>query len=683
MVRKTKSVTIIDFVDERGSIVYKATFTRERDDKSELQWQSEIPKGYKLKLKPSEIKIKIDDFNKVDVVKEAALPEKPKEDPTPPKTIEEKKPEEPKKEEVNAPNPKPVVDVVETPPVPARPLTEEEKAPIASAGEDIYPESYVPNYDFSYIAATHPSPITGEAKEKLRKKIGNYNSLLSLNSFEDYERNKNELLRKFEITGADEIKNFDAFFKRMFRPDEPGRGNAAENIKAVIRSYEQDWEAYAAKGMVPDIKFWQNYPTVNEAVVWDYAKESDNPVLNHYIKLNKERYFASSTKYMRNPGQLLDNDYYGWTKTDASNSYKELTKIEDRNKVDSNGDKFDDGIRVYKYVPDSDNDAVTNKEPRYLAKLDANNNKGYEKFLKFITDHKEITGVVIENMGQLNQKQDFSEILAKLPSNIKTLTLFFETTDTSALVGLKDKHLEDVELVTKGNNLDSRWAIDPIAFRHTRHVSFDYNVNRSPEYAAGVERAGSIMFNTIKPTKGTTPSEVKEAFTIAYRTKANWKIFNGNFGDGSWASQIDLSEHPELRSLEGLDLNDKVFTALTLHNDTNVFEVDSSTINRQNWDRLIVRGPQKAKLFFEGPRQVDTLYIKGNAVDLPQDYNKQFYGLFEAGREVFRNVYVDNEAMRKAIQDTQAAREHGINVQIKPEGFEATGANTSTGPSFD
>ncbi|WP_186390753.1 putative immunoglobulin-blocking virulence protein [Mycoplasma struthionis] len=352
--------------------------------------------------------------------------------------------------------------------------------------------------------------------------------------------------------------------------------------------------------------------------------------------------------------------------------------------MDINGDKKDDGIRVYEYKPDADNDTVKDKsERKYIAKLDATNKKGYDKFLKFIKENPTISGIIIENMGLVDKKQDFSQILSQIPPSIKTATLFFETNDTSSLVGLKDKHLKDIQIVTKGNNLDEAWGIDPIAFRHTDNVSFDYNVNKSPEYPSNsTPRASSIVFDTIRPAKTDSFSEIQEGFRLAYTTRKNWRIFNGSMGDGSWISRIDLSLHPELRGLKGLDLNDKVFNRLTLANSSNVFEVKASELVEQKWSRLIVKGPQKAELKFVSPVPVDTLYIKGLAKDLPNNYNAALYGLFEAGKKVFKKIYVDNEVMKETIQARQATSALGITVEVKPDNFNPSKPAEIQGPQF-
>ncbi|SYV93278.1 Uncharacterised protein, partial [Mycoplasmopsis synoviae] len=96
-----------------------------------------------------------------------------------------------------------------------------------------------------------------------------------------------------------------------------------------------------------------------------------------------------------------------------------------------------------------------------MAVLDATNREGYNSFLKFLQDAtragRKIDGIVIRNMGLIDKTQDFSQILSKMPDSIQKLTLFFEGKDTSSLIGLKDKKIQEIDLYNSSNTIADDW----------------------------------------------------------------------------------------------------------------------------------------------------------------------------------------------------------------------------------
>ncbi|AWX42573.1 Uncharacterised protein [Metamycoplasma cloacale] len=601
-----------------------------------------VPEGYELDPEHT-LNIVLDTENKIYV---KPLP-KPKPDPVP-------------VEPTPKPNPKPDPSTL---------------APRNSSGTYVIVDNYVPDYNETTVKPTTPGALSSEAVRAVEKQISDlekvYKFVENIDSIDKLnETELSNLTVEMGITGY-EADNFKNFVRMLIDPLQfphlyKNRWYITkESFKHAIKDTKAKYKEFANKGMIPAMNYWQTWPRINAGGVWTYASDDDNPVYNQYKGFNKARFFPSDSKYMRTSGHLLSGDYVGWTKGDVTSKYKDI----DTNSYNPSNPREPrgDGIKVFEYRPNADNAVVTDKNQKiYVAWLDASNPKGYAKFETFIRTHSEIAGVVIENMGLLDKNQAFDNLLANLPSHVKKLTLFFETTNTQSLSALKNKQLDDIEILTKSPNVSSSlgieplWGIDPIAFRYTRNVSFDYNNNASGEYASGTVRAGSIQFNIVRPSASSSESEVKEAFRIAYVTKKDWKIFQGSFGDGSWPTWIDLSLQPKFRSLKGLELGGKVFYNLKLHNDSEIFTVFSDDIDQQQWDKLIVKGPQRSKLTFDNPN-VNSLYIKGLAYNLPNNYNPQLYGLFEAGKQVFRTLYVDNQAMKDAIMNTQAWRTFGSN----------------------
>ncbi|WP_029512974.1 putative immunoglobulin-blocking virulence protein [Mycoplasmopsis iners] len=440
-------------------------------------------------------------------------------------------------------------------------------------------------------------------------------------------------------------------------------------FKMMLENYERQADEMFAKGMVPNINW------MDTGNVWSHADLSKNVVRNKMIADNKRRVFSNDTEWKRNTGEIRNLNYNGYSKTDVSNDFKKF------------GFTNKDGIEVYKYTPNKDNKYALDNNPgnKFIAVLDASNRSGYTKFLDFVKkasaqSRNKLDGIVIKNMGLGDKYQDFKHILSQLPSNIKKLTLFFEAKDTSSLIGLKDKQIDELELYTSNETISHEWAINPNALRGVKYISFDYSHSAT---STNKDMPGSIVFNTLKFEPTDTVDIINQGLDMAFDTRSGERVFQGQFGDGSWPTFLDFSNNPSIRSLQGMRFHDRVFKKLTLYNRNNIFTVDGKTISDQQWSALLIKGPERPKLEFVSPVTVDTLYISGNAVDLKDNYNVQFYALLEAGKYVFNTVYVDNQKMADTLNRTQAFTTFGKTAVVKPANFNPDGDLNANDISFD
>ncbi|MEA4115546.1 putative immunoglobulin-blocking virulence protein, partial [Mycoplasma sp. 744] len=453
-------------------------------------------------------------------------------------------------------------------------------------------------------------------------------------------------------------------------PYKDNRHNYSLSFKLMWENYQKDLESMLAKGMVPSLH-WGSFGNV-----WGFADHSDNVVRNKLIADNKKRYFPYDTEYKRTSGTIRNLDYEGFSKRDVTNTFRFL------------GASSNKGITVLEYNPTSAFAKSNVNEKRTIAVLDATNKEGYNSFLNFLLDaekaRKKIDGIVIKNMGLFDENQDFSEILSKMPNSIQKLTLFFEGKNTSSLIGLKDKKIQEIDLYNSNNTIADDWAINPYALKGVNNITFDYNYDIGLPGIPGNNRdmPGSIVFNTLKFDKDMSLSQINEGLKIALKDRSNERIFQGSFGDGSWPTYLDFSNIPKIRSLQGMNFYNRVFKKLTLFNKTNVFTVDAKTLHLQQWSALLIKGPDRPKLMFASPRKVDTLYIQGNAVDLGDNWGPELYGLIESGKEVFNTVYVDNQVMANTLNDSQAFTTFGKTAIVKPSNFDTNGGNSET-ISFD
>ncbi|MES3497118.1 putative immunoglobulin-blocking virulence protein [Mycoplasmoides gallisepticum] len=447
-------------------------------------------------------------------------------------------------------------------------------------------------------------------------------------------------------------------------PYKDNRHNYSLSFKLMWENYQRDLESMLAKGMVPSLQ-WGSFGNV-----WGFADHSDNVVRNKLIADNNSRYFPYNTEYKRTSGVIRNLDYEGFKKQDATDRFTEY------------GASSNKGITVLEYAPEGEFAKSKVQGNRLIAVLDASNREGYNSFLKFLQDAtragRKIDGIVIRNMGLIDKTQDFSEILSKMPDSIQKLTLFFEGKDTSSLIGLKDKKIQEIDLYNSSNTIADDWAINPYALKGVKNITFDYNYDIGFPGIPGNNRdmPGSIVFNTLKFDKGMSLSQINEGLKIALNDRFGERIFQGQFGDGSWPTYLDFSNLPEIKSLQGMNFYGRVFKKLTLYNNSNVFTVDSKTLHQQQWSALLIKGPDRPKLMFVSPQKVDTLYIQGNAVDLGNNWGPELYGLIESGKYVFQKVYVDNETMANTLNSSQAFTTFGKRAIVKPRNFDTNGVNS-------
>ncbi|AAZ43880.1 putative immunoglobulin-blocking virulence protein [Mycoplasmopsis synoviae] len=601
---------------------------------------------------------------------------KPIENPQPEPPVESKPPVKPKPE----PDPEPIPE-----PEPKKPTIEDM---LPQSSEGIVNINNLPDLDFSTlkpvetpkgqlsetekrtiktainnlvrISQNIPTKFTQEQIDEINKSI---NDIRKLNAYTKNEKDNDwsSLLNGLIVNDG---RTTEEKANAIGWPYKDNRHNYSLSFKLMWENYQRDLDAMLAKGMVPSLQ-WGSFGNV-----WGFADHSDNVVRNKLIADNNRRYFPYNTEYKRTSGVIRNLDYEGFSKTDVTNSYRNY------------GAESNKGITVLEYTPTSDYAKSQVGTKRVMAVLDATNREGYNSFLKFLQDAtkagKKIDGIVIRNMGLIDKTQDFSQILAQMPDSIQKLTLFFEGKDTSSLIGLKDKKIQEIDLYNSSNTIADDWAINPYALKGVKNITFDYNYDIGFPGIPGNNRdmPGSIVFNTLKFDKGMSLNQINEGLKIALNDRFGERIFQGQFGDGSWPTYLDFSNIPEIRSLQDMNFYDRVFKKLTLFNKTNVFTVDAKTLHLQQWSALLIKGPDRPKLMFVSPQKVDTLYIKGNAVDLGNNWGPELYGLIESGKAVFNTVYVDNEVMANTLNNSQAFTTFGKRAIVKPSNFDTNGGNS-------
>ncbi|WP_277869736.1 putative immunoglobulin-blocking virulence protein [[Mycoplasma] phocidae] len=384
------------------------------------------------------------------------------------------------------------------------------------------------------------------------------------------------------------------------------------------------------------------------------------------------RAFSFDSIYPRTSIDVEAGNYPGWTKRDVTNDFSKY------------GISPGYGIKVTELT----NDKGIKRKKGIVIDIDASNRDGYnhtkEIIEKLKAENVDITGYRIHNMGKGDASQSFKDILKALPNKLPLLELFFDasSTNTSSLIGLQDKEIDELSLYTLGNSHLDSWSINPNSLRSVKWVNTnDYNV--SFEYPANSKIATRIVFNSL----GFDPEDyVKDATTleeklkkindglrIAYWVRNNEPFFQGSYGPGlkpdhneqgnSYHQGLDLSRIPEIRSLKGFIFYDKEKQAnsiqrkirrLKFYSSGSVFEISGDELSDAGFDRNIVMGEpgSKSKILFSDPT-TNKVKIKGTD-KLSSGAVNNLKVLYELAEDLYKKeiiVQPGASELKKQLQD--------------------------------
>ncbi|WP_215773290.1 putative immunoglobulin-blocking virulence protein [Mesomycoplasma hyorhinis] len=483
----------------------------------------------------------------------------------------------------------------------------------------------------------------------------------------------------------------------------------AKNVKYAKLIYYLDYnklvkgskenEEYLKKG------FTINPDNTNITVDADGTLHSYSwsPILNQVTSLlqrdNEERRaFGYSSYYGRSGGDILNGTYEGWTKTDVTNGeeYKKYNVSKS------------DGINISKLTKNADNKAKTSRNEGIVVTVDFSNPSGYERVRKLIkeltADHKEITSYRFFHIGKNDANQKFKDILAELPTKLPQLELLMDSTNTSALLALENKQIDELSIYTEGNSLSDDWAINPWALKNVAwYNTNDYNV--SFDYAPGAKVATRVTFNSLAfddsdYTGGHEPKDYKrinDGLRMAYWTRNNEKVFQGGWGPGlqpdvnesenSYPTGLDLTRVTKMKSLRGLNFTDtqkssnskpRKLTRIGLYNNSNTFEIDVDELNNAHFDVLDTSVPMaqpKPKIFFsnDGATKRIKVVAKGSIHTLTSTGASNLNILLENGRQKHDDTKLfTNRSIIVDKSDSQL-----IN-SLKNQGFNVDESGTSS-----
>ncbi|WP_427902966.1 putative immunoglobulin-blocking virulence protein [Metamycoplasma alkalescens] len=352
-------------------------------------------------------------------------------------------------------------------------------------------------------------------------------------------------------------------------------------------------------------------------------------VLNE--KLNRERrVFHMEGYFGRNPGQIADGEYPGWSKSDVTNQYESIYNIT----------KYDD-IKVFEL---SKINKDGQEEKAIAIEIDAANESGYKKtldFIKKLNDNKAIiTSYRIKNMGKKDPNQAFKEIMKALPDKLPHLELFFDqnATNTASLIELENKEIKELSLFTLGNIHLPQWSINPLALKGVKWINtLDYANNYGMHNAASRIVFDTIAFeesdiNNDKNDLANKYKRINDGLRMAYYVRNNERIFQGSFGSGmdpdhdedgnSYPTRLDFSRAPSIRSLKGLIFKDifkpsnkpRKLKNLKLFNNKQWYEISTDDLDGAQFDTVMVLGEPSSpptRIEFSNNQETNSIKITG------------------------------------------------------------------------
>ncbi|QZE12330.1 putative immunoglobulin-blocking virulence protein [Mycoplasma sp. Ms02] len=666
-----KVTTILEF-KALGSTL-KVERLADIEQGTDISVERYLPENYKLAVNQAEVVQAIEGTIVINVQQIPKEIEPPKEDETPLQPIEDTPeepifidpqpqpepdpepappaPEEPKEEPQPRPEPTPEAPVIQPEPTPSPKPVEAPKLDTNKINKAVnqagrVDESRLKDLDFSKLPKPAPSSLDRSTQQILDSVFKDFTDVLNQNTtvgskFTEEQRNKliAALTKLHNINpdpnfkpdlNAEELKYALNKYVNYIENDGLRTNEKLEKMnvfretwvdnpitpfqafKMWTEDYNRNKNKFANDGLIPILGFTR-YETGGGYGPADLSK---NVVRNKMIADNKRKTLSNSSEWQRNPSDISKGNYPGWSKSSVTNEYTSVGAGESL------------GITVERYVPNTGNDSVVDKNTTItIVTLDANNPQGYATFVEFMKKVKAsnlpLDGITVRNIGFKNENQEFKDILSKIPDNLKKLSLYFEGYNTTSLIGLQGKHIEEMEIFTskRDNVTNPQWGIDPNSLSNVDYISFDYS-NLNTIAQDGNTASSSVVFQTLRFARDSSLQQINNGFNIAFVQKADQRIFQGYFGDGGWPDGLDFGMIPSIKSLKGMTLYDRVFKRLKLYNNSPNFTVNLSDITQQQWTALLLKGPEKAEITFTN--NTGALYLKGSIDDLRDQWGPKF-----------------------------------------------------------
>ncbi|AXE60524.1 putative immunoglobulin-blocking virulence protein [[Mycoplasma] phocae] len=462
-------------------------------------------------------------------------------------------------------------------------------------------------------------------------------------------------------------KEFDEFTKKKPQERDPKTGEYTEEFNKYSKEFEKfDTDIIELKNQIQDAKdykysqlianldfdrFKNVAPSIDADLSKGYVINTDeqnvyvdengnlnsfasSPLLNQTTSRNErdnsqKRAFGIPGYFGRSSYLIDEGNYPGWNKAD-------VTLSPDFQFLNINSS---DGIKIEKLTKDLRSKLDTKRNEGYVVTIDASNSSGYSKTLNLIKQlkekGKEITSYRIKNIGLRDNNQEFLDIFKELPEKLPQLEVFFEGPNTSALLALESKKIDELGIYTSGNSLAEHWSINPYALKNVAWFNnLDYNV--SWDYNKYEKITTRITFDSISFDQSDYSADLKrinDGLKIAYWIRNNEPVFQGGLGPGldpdnnekgnSYPTGLDLTRVKSMKSLKGLQFkredNDpedskRRLKRIGLYNSGPIFSIDVDDLNDGQFDILDTNpfSQPRSKIYFSNGSETTRINVTNN-----------------------------------------------------------------------
>ncbi|MDC4182509.1 putative immunoglobulin-blocking virulence protein [Mycoplasma bradburyae] len=553
---------------------------------------------------------------------------------------------------------------------PTQPVPDDTPEPVTYTPTEYNLDKTTPEIPYDPSTPTASGDKVGMIIAESKKIVNVVRSIISKGLAANTKENKEAFKKAVGYTNNPDF--FDSYWNNLFvERNEPGRTKYGfQDLQislSTVTDAEIEREAKANRTleiMVPNV-----------SVTYGYKNIDENPYVSFYKKSNAKRLLGQPNRtWNDSPDDILKGDFDGWTKTDITYQFIDS---EDYNL------RRGDGIEVRHYEPTNYNDPYyKNKEPVNLFILDVDNDKGYDKFIEFLKKAAKTTksvGVELRNIGKTNTNRNVYNIIKSLPENVKLLRVFIENFNTSSLIALEDRKLDELNIYTTNVVNSDLWGINPLALKHINFIPSlnSYNVGGFQPYPPGATVASTPIFAALKFDRNDDYARVQEGIDIAFNRRSE-RIFNGQFqGKGAKPVVWDFSDAPIIRSFRGLDLKDATLKTVRLSRDLITKDhtgehlvYNLSEFNHSQWARAMSFTPSGGNTisFGRGPdaSQPDDLILLGKASDISSGWSdlQAFLRYAIEGGSFSKAIYVTDESLVSRISSISG----GVPVQyVTPE----------------
>ncbi|MGY6171824.1 hypothetical protein ACW95P_00585 [Candidatus Mycoplasma pogonae] len=324
------------------------------------------------------------------------------------------------------------------------------------------------------------------------------------------------------------------------------------------------------------------FPT--SAFSWGYRPAFVNTYVYEQTKKNLDRFVPVASSSQLEQEKIFNLDFNGNSSTETKNNWTVNTKAI----------KLTRTIKAYlKTYKNSENEVrhvieIVNVDPIYDS----------GEFLKSVKEKIGNSfnglGVVIRNVNEAKAKH-VADVVKKLPNFVKSLTLFYETSNPIAVNALKDNpnfsaenQLLELNIVgpyNNGNPIDQSKVlktVNPQVFTKVKQSTFSYGTN--------------VIFTKFQVGSEVNKQLLENIFKFVYIKDKDRREFQGEFGSGGYITDWDLSktqlrdlnniEFPQLNEGQALKLKSVVFAPVDDHK----LSMDLSDLSIDNTDKISAHG---------------------------------------------------------------------------------------------